>query len=274
MNQWLPVLTVALLAIASPAAAALNQVFTQNGTLGVEIAGYGNGNVPPVTGTLTLNNMPPTATIVRATLYASEVTNGTALAATFNGGPLPLTGPFASDPAFLTMFAYQWDVTAQVSAGLTSYTASVGTNIGTANQIAGVALVVVWSDPGEPNRTISIVDGIKQVGESGPETENATFAGMPGGPTTVSIFTTADDAAASGELVKYNGTNIGGPIDQNVGLNASVLAMPATSLAGSNTVSIVTQNDAMAWLVAVLADTPQATPTRSETWGRIKTLYR
>ena len=273
MRKCLNYIALLLLA-AAPAHAGLNQVFTQNGNLGIEVAGYANGNVPPMNGNINLTSVPAGAVFVRGTLYASEVTNGTALAGTFNGNPLPTTGPFASDAAFLTMFAYQWDVTAQLIPGVNSYPVQMGTNIGTANQIAGVALVVVWSHPGEPNRTVSIIEGIQQVGETGPETESALFAGMPGGPTTLSIFTVADDNSSTGETVSYNAANVGGPIDQNLGLNASLLVMNTTSLAGANTVAITTGNDHMAWMLATLADTPQATPTRTETWGRIKRLYR
>lgn len=274
MRRRLPFLPLLLVAAATPATAGLNQVYTSNGNLGIEVAGYANGNLPPVNGTITLNNVPPGATFVRATLYASEVNQPAGLAATFNGNPLGLVPPFASDAAFVTLYAYKWDVTAQMIPGVNAYPVSMGTNLGTANQIAGVALVAVWSAPIEPNRTVSIVEGIQQVGESGPETESAVFAGMPGGPTTVSVLTVSDDNASSGESVTYNAANIGGPIDQNLGLNASLLVMSATSVSGNNTLSITTGNDHMGWMLATLADTPQATPVRGETWGRIKALYR
>jgi len=140
--------------------------------------------------------------------------------------------------------------------------------------IAGVGLVVVWQDPVEPMRTVTIIDGMKQVGESGPETESAVFTGLPSGPTQAWIFTVYDDAASSGETVSYNGSTIGGPIDGNLGLNASVLQMNTTSVAGNNTISVQTGSDHMGWMVAATAVDMSPVGVEQGSWGRMKTLYR
>jgi hypothetical protein len=256
------------------AQAALNQVYQQTGNLGLELTGVAGQNMPQVTGMLTLATLPPTATVQRATLYASQNNNGTnPLTATFGGAPLGPVGPSASDATFVTLYTYQWDVTFLFIPGVSSYSFQVSETV-PGQGIAGVALSVVWQDAGEPTRTVTLVEGMKQVGETGPETESFAFTALPAGPTTAWIFTVYDDAAASGEIVSYNGGPIGGPIDGNLGLNASVLQMSATSVSGNNTISIQTGADHMGWMLAATAvdHGPISVPPRS--WGRVKRLFR
>ena len=267
-------LALALLLPATQASAALNSTFQQTGNLGIEIVAAAGGNTPITSGTLMVNSIPIGAIIVRATLHASEVNNPFGLNATFNGTSVSPTGSPVSDGAFITMYEYCWDVKPLITAGPGSYNFHVGQAVPASNQIAVVALVVVWQAPTEPNRTIAILDGMKQVGESGAETESATFNSLPAGPTTAWVVTSGDDNGATGETVAYNGTNIGGPLDGGLGMSASLLQMSTTSQSGSNTMAITTGLDHMGWMIAAVSVTPSATPTSGTSWGRIKSLYR
>ena len=270
-----PAIPVLLLIMtSSPATAALTTTFQQSGTIGIEIAAVAGNNLPATSGTLTINTIPPGAIIVRATVHASEINNPVSLNLTFAGNSVgPLGGP-ASDAAFLTMYQYKWDVTPYVTPSPNNYSFVVGQAVPASNQIAVVALVIVWQHPSEPNRTIAIIDGMKQVGESGAETESVVFSSLPAGPTVAWVVTSGDDNAASGETVSYNGSNIGGPLDQGLGFSASMLQMGTTSNSGSNTMAITTGLDHMGWMIAAVKVTPTVTPTRPSSWGRIKALYQ
>ena len=111
-----------ILAVLVPATvfAGLNQAFQQSGNLGLAVVGAAGNNMQIVGGTFNLTGLPPTATIVRATLYASEINQFSGLDAQFGGANLGSVGPSASDAAFNTLYTYQWNVTSQVVAALTS----------------------------------------------------------------------------------------------------------------------------------------------------------
>lgn len=271
---FLSLLFVALpFASSTPVRAALLQTYQQSGNLGLEVTGVAGQNNPFVGGNLTLGSYPATAVVQKATLYASQTNNGmNPLTATFNGVPLGAVGPTASDMAFTTLYTYQWDVTMFLF-GTTVFPFLVSETMPGLG-IAGVGLVVVWQDPSEPMRTVTIIDGMKQVGESGPETESVTFTGLPAGPTVAWTFTVYDDAAASGETVSYNGSAIGGPVDGNLGLNASVLQMNTTSVSGNNTLAIQTGADHMGWMVAATAVDMSPVSVDATSWSRVKSLYR
>lgn len=270
-----PVIPVFLLLLHPvPVFAALSNTFQQSGNLGIEIAAVAGNNLPATSGTLSISNIPPGAIILRATVHASEINNPAGLNLTFAGNSVgPLGGP-ASDGGFITMYEYSWDVTAHVTPSPNSYSFTVGQTFPASFQIAVVALVVVWRHPNEPNRTIAVFDGMKQVGENGPETESVVFSSLPAGPTTAWVVTSGDDNAASGESVTYNGSNIGGPLDQGLGFSASMLQMSTTSTSGNNTMAITTGADHMGWMIAAVSVTPAVTPTRPSSWGRIKALYQ
>lgn len=267
-----PVLLSLLLPV--PAFAALTNTFQQSGNIGIEVAADSGGNTPLTSGTLTISTIPPGAIILRATVHASEVNNPSGLNLTFAGNSVgPLGGP-ASDAAFITMYEYSWNVAPYVIGAPNSYSFSVGQLFPASNQIAVVALVVVWRHPNEPNRTIAIFDGMKQVGENGPETESVVFGSLPAGATTAWVVTSGDDNAASGETVSYNGSTIGGPLDEGLGMSGSLLQMSTTSMSGNNTMAITTGADKMGWMIAAVSVTPAPTPTRPTSWGRIKALYQ
>lgn len=251
---------------------ALAQTFQQTGTLGLEVAGVAGGNFSVVTGPLVLNSVPPGAVVVQATLYTSGNSNPSGLHAVFNGVTLGTIGPSASDAHFLTLYTYRWNVTNFVTPPSGPFNFTITESLAGLG-IAGVTLVVVWSDPAAAIRTITIVEGMQQVGEAGPETESATFTGLPGGATTAWLFTVYDDASASGEVVAYNGTAIGGPIDQGLGFSATLLQLSATSVSGNNTLAITTGSDHMGWMIAATAVDIPPTGALPFTWGRIKDTF-
>lgn len=257
-----------------PARASLTQTFQQSGNLGLEVMAVAGGNLSTVTGSFTPTLVPGSASIVKATLYASQNGNSSGMNATFNGASLGIVGPSASDPGMLTLYTYQWDVTLFTAPPIGPWNFSVWEPLPGGLGIAGVALAVVWSDPGEPTRTVTIIDGMQQVGESGPETETVIFTGMPAGSTGVWVFTVYDDSTASGETVSYNGSTIGGPIDQFLGMNASLLQMTATSVTGSDTLSITTGMDAMGWMIGATAVKHTIVPVERRSWGRVKNEMR
>ncbi len=255
VTRGLTFLAVAVLVLPALAGGALVQSFQQTGNLGLELAGAATGNTGVVSGTFTLSNVTP-GPAVKAFVYANDWFVGNPLDLTFAGVPVGAVGPFANDNTggFFNLFAYRWDVTPMVT-GPGNHSFVIGqTNSG--NQIAGAALVVVYNDPLAASTTVvTILDGAVMLGEAGvPEIETSTFLGQPAGATDVYVFTVSDDSADSGEIVTYNGANIGGPIDQFLGFNASLLKMSGTSSAGANNIAISTGTpagtDHFGWLVA------------------------
>jgi hypothetical protein len=258
LRSTLPAL---VLLFAASARAGLTQSFQQVGHLGLEVAAAPGGNTLISSGTLTLSTLPATASVVRATLYTGQVNNGTGLDAKFAGTSLGSVPPAASDAAVITRYTYAWDVTHLIVPSVKTYTFTIGQKTLGGSTVPGVALAVVWEDALEPTRLVTLVDGMRQVGETGAETESANFTGLGAGATTLWIFTAWDDATNGGEVVAYNGSPIGGPLDANLGILASLLQLDAASVNGTNTVSISTSLDSMGWLLAL-------------TWQQVKALYR
>jgi hypothetical protein len=266
-------LVFAILLSSSAADAGLLTSFQQVGHLALEVAGVATGNRLVATGTLKLSRLPPTATPLKATLYASQVNNGAGLDAVFAGTNLGSVGPAAGDAAAQAYYAYQWDVTALIVPGVTSYSFTIG-QATLAGTIPGVALAVAWEDGLEPTRLVSLIDGMQQVGEIGPETESAPFTGLGAGQTTLWLFTVYDDQTNTGEVIAYNGSGIGGPIDQNLGVIASLTRLETDSVDGTNTLSITTGTDHMGWMVAAASVTIPPVGVFTTTWQRVKELYR
>jgi hypothetical protein len=266
-------LFVALGPTAAPVNAELATSFQQTGNLGMEVTGAGGGNTLITGGTFTLSNLPATATIVRASLYASQVENEVAQDAKFAGVDLGSVGPYASDADVLNFYTYRWDVTPLVVPGVNSYTFRVGGNVN-GSLVAGVALLVVWHDFNEPTRIITINDGMQQVRADGTEPEVTTFDDLGAGETVVWLFTVLDDDANSGEVVDYNDFAIGGPIDQNLGPLASLLELDSTSSDGTNTLRVSTVTDNMGWMIGASAVVMPAVPVSATTWQQVKQLYR
>jgi hypothetical protein len=266
-------LPAAALLLAPPASAGFIQSFQATGTLGLEVTGAANLN-PGAGGTVTLSSSTLGAVIQRAYLYATQVNNTSGMSGTFAGQPLMTTGPYASDALLITLSTYRWDVTSMIIPGVNSYNFALLDGVGSPVAIAGVGLVVVWSRSSEPMRTVTIADGVQQVGESGMETESMTFTNLPAGSTAVWVFTTDDDGTTINESIAYNSNNIGGPLVGNLGLNASVLQMSASSVMGANTLAITTVTDHLTWVLGATAVTLPPVGIEPSSWGNVKSGYR
>lgn len=259
-----------LVLASSVADAAMRPAFQRMGNLAIEVVGVAGGNAPIAAGTMWLSRLPTTASVVQATLYASQVNNAVGLRARFAGVDLGTVLPAASDSVIQAMYSYAWDVKDLVVPGRIDY----GFSISSGNAIAGVALVVIWEDVNEPTRIVTLVDGIRQVGETGAEIEKVEFPDMGPGATDIFIFTVLDDAINTGETVAYNEVVIGGPIDSGLGSLATLLTLTGDSYLGTNTLSISTDTDHMAWMIAAISVTQPPVATRSTTWSTVKGLFR
>jgi len=266
------ILLIVAMIVPQPAAAQFfPQTYQATGNLQVVVGGVANMNLPAM-GNISLGSI-PLGTIKKAYLYATQTNNTLGLSATFGGLPLGLAAPYATEALLITISSYRWDVTAQVIPGVTNYSVSFLDGMGMHTPVPGAALVVVWEDPVEPTRTVTIIDGVKQVGESGVDNESMTFTGLPPGNTAVWTFTTDDDAS-TGESIVYNAAAIGGPLVGNLGLNASVMQMSGTSAAGPNTLSISTVSDHFSWVMGATAVDIPPVSNEERTWGGVKALYR
>jgi hypothetical protein len=256
--------------------AGMAQSYQGTGNLGLEVTGVAGGNMNIASGTLTLtSNIPGGAQIVFATLYASQTNQGTGLDAFFAGNNLGMTGPTGVDIQQLGMYSYHWPIQPQfIVPGQPSYSFTIGQGTLGATAIAGVALAVVWQDGTEPTRTVTVIDGMQQVGESGAETETVSFTSSTAGATDIYVFTVNDDNISSGETLTYNGTSIMGPLDRNLGFDASLLIRTGTSVSGSNSLSVNTIGDHMGWMIGATEITWPPVAVEEKTWGAVKELYR
>jgi hypothetical protein len=223
------------------------QSFQQTGQLGLEVTAAAGGNMHMANGSLMLNNV--IGVPVKAFFYATDwQSGGNPYTGTFNGAPL-LGAITAGDTTLQGIsYTHRWDVTPTIAGpGNFSYSLTGlmpgNPSFPNGSLISGVGLVVVYNDLSSPANTIvTIMDGSQQLGEglTVAETETINFQNLTPGPTTIYNFTVFDDNAESGEVVRYNRNVIGGPIDQSLGLNATLLQMPATSIVGSNSLSLST----------------------------------
>lgn len=268
-------MTVTVCALVMPYAvnASLVQSYVGTGNLGVEVVAVGFGGAPTVmsfTNTLNLVNMPVTATPVRAYLYALDTNHPGTMTANFNGVPLlggTATGPYAQDAAFNTLYTFRWDVTALIAAGVSNYSWSFGEVpdmfMNQGGSISMSVLAVVYSDPSLPTNTVALYDGMTYVGSPLPETETLSITGLPAGPTSIQLATYLDDnfspPGSSGEVIRFNGTAVGGPLDGNLALNGSVTAFTGTAIAGVDSMSITTPLDEFGWVVSAF-QTPVPVP--------------
>ncbi len=273
-HRYASIAVYALLTIqASLADGALVQSFQMTGQLGLEVTAAAGGNMHTANGSLSLNNV--VGVPVQAYLYATDWQSGSSpYSGTFNGAPL--VGPVTQSDTTLPGISYthRWDVTSMI-VGPGSYSYSFSGLMPGANQnfpngsiLAGVGLAVVYNDPtANANTIVTIIDGSQQLGEglTISDTESVTFNNLVAGSTTIHSFTVFDDNAESGEVVRYNGNPIGGPIDQSLGLNATLLTMSGTSISGANTLSLTTDPatpnvDHMHWVLAASSVAPVPEP--------------
>ncbi|NIO29724.1 MAG: hypothetical protein GTO29_14355 [Candidatus Latescibacteria bacterium] len=99
--------------------AGFTQVYQAPVNLHPEVIGAAGLGMPAM-GTLTLANLPQ-GRIKKSYLYATQTNNTLGLSATFNGSPLPIASPYASEALLITLSTYQWDVTANILPVVISY---------------------------------------------------------------------------------------------------------------------------------------------------------
>jgi hypothetical protein len=234
-------LTLAIGVAAFPTHATLSTSFSLDGYVGAEVAGFAAAGLNNHFGTLSLNTVPAGATIEKAFLYTNNYfAPGATPTAVFNANNLGSTAALATNNGFST---FRWDVTSLVT-GNGSFSASYAGAI----QGYGMALAVVYSDAGLPMGRAVIADGAFDLfAGSNPST---TLSGL-GGPGTLWVHTGADNGG-SGEVVSMNGNAVGGPLNNNIGQFASLLQMPVSTIAGPNTVDILSPVDRFGWDLAVM----------------------
>ena len=231
--------------LAAPAPAAVTQSFQQTGQLNVEFLANAGGNFAFTNGTFTLTQT--NGPVVKAFLYAADFNNAGAPDLTLNSQPIAPVTVATDTEVNGTMLGYRWDVTNQITPlSVNNYVIGQGIP---GNQITAVGLLVVYQTTSGPNRQVTIHDGIEQVGvNSGVmDTKNFIFSNITAGSTDVWTFTGYDSInntnippTETGETVTWNGTNVGGPMDADIGFNTSLEKGTATSVAGNNTLSVKT----------------------------------
>lgn len=238
--------------------------YSATGQLGLEVTGVSSNPIGPMSslsGTLSVNQLPAGAIIQKAFVYAGDWNNsGATLDLKFGTSPNLAGNPINSDAAFSTLYGYRWDVTPYVINANMSYSFTIGLDVGLmpqGNQIPGAALAVVWSHPNAGISTVSFVDGALQVGENTPtitDTETMSFSGLPAGGTTLHLFTISDDAVGTGETIDYNNVTVGGPIDENLVLGASLISIGnlTSQSPANNVVSVTSPNDHFGWIFSAV----------------------
>ena len=125
---------------------------------GVGLRGEGSG-------TITLPDLPPGANVVKA--YLIWATIGTHLHPTLTLNATQISGSLIGisantcwdSPYFLQNYVYRADVTPHVGSGGDYLIAGLPSDLETGNDSQGASLIVVYSLPGSPLRTILINDG-------------------------------------------------------------------------------------------------------------------
>ncbi|MGC4049393.1 MAG: hypothetical protein QM757_07745 [Paludibaculum sp.] len=192
----------------------LYEVFT--GPVSAMVSAEAFPGVSEAQGTLKVTGIPAGATVKAAYLYTSDWFSTAPLQANFGSKDVGSSAPASTDGHFSN---YRWDVTDAIN-GNGDYTFDL--NGGT--QIYSVALAIVYSLPGKPERTITLTDFSQEVGA--PDGYGAT-AGTPemnlhlvspySGAGTLWLLTNADDPETTGEGIYFNAAQVGGPIDGKSG---------------------------------------------------------
>jgi hypothetical protein len=249
-----------------------------SGSVGYELAGIASPG-PPISASITLSNIPIGAIPLFAIVYTNDFSPGggqiDAKITPLVGPAVPIGGgvyPSSSDPVPIAQtFSYRIPITPSLITGNGSYGIDIVPSSpgGNANQMAGAAMLVIYSSPLLPQSTITVDDGVFLMGTGGlPNAQSTTFQQMTdpihaNANSSLSLLTFADDSFTSGEKIKFNGSVIGGPIDGNLsgGGSASIFNFTVSSLTGSaNTATLTSTGDIFGWHVAVL-QTPVPEPS-------------
>ncbi|QOY88584.1 PEP-CTERM sorting domain-containing protein [Paludibaculum fermentans] len=244
------VMLVCLPAFSAP----LYQVYT--GAVSAMVSAEAFPGVSDAKGALKVTGIPTGATIKAAYLYTSDWFSTAPLQASFGSKDVGGAAPASTDGQFSS---YRWDVTDAINGN-----GSYDFDLSGGSQIYSVGLAVVYSTPGHPDRTITLMDFSKEV--SAPNNYGAT-AGTPemnlhvnspyDGAGTLWLMTNADDPESTGEGIYFNAAQVGGPIDGNLGPHSSLFRLPVQVRSGENRMSLTSQGDWYGWSLAIL-DAPGA----------------
>lgn len=259
----------------SSTAAVLTQAFQHTGTLGMEVAALGIAAGPAVSsvseGTLNVSTQASLGTPVKAYLYAMDANHSGTMSATFNGVPVlggTAIGPHASDSGFSTLYTFRWDVTGLMASGVSNYSWSFSETpgINQGSSISLVALALIYNDPSLQTSTATLYDGMDYIGHTS-NSSTVNFTGLPAGNNTIFNLTYFDDnltpPGSSGETITFNGNNVGGPLDANLGINGSLVQSSGVSNATNNPMTITTNSDQFGW---VLSGTLTTIPLPAAGW--------
>ncbi len=220
------------------------------GRFAATVASYAAINAANSKGSLTIAGIPATAQIVAASLYTSNYYGAAPNPSAIFAG-ITLGAPTSTSDDGVV--GYKWNVTSLVS-GNGVYDASDSG----LSQSYGLTLLVVYSDPSLPIGQVSVYDSIQDLNTyaRGMVTYNDAYRQLPGGPADIWIHTSADDLqGGTGEQIKLNGQMIGGPIDGNQGLAASLFHLTGANVnlpTGTNYLAITTPKDRFSWDLTVI----------------------
>ncbi|GMV27675.1 MAG: hypothetical protein AMXMBFR58_37060 [Phycisphaerae bacterium] len=238
---------------AMTASGAINNTGNYYGNVGAQLGAVAFPSVSNASGNFFVGGMPAGSTILAAYVNTNSWFDpGASQSLIFNGNGMGSTTAYATSPSSSgDVFDYRWDVTGQITGnGFYSFDVSGG------SQIYMASLYVVYSHASLPAGSVHTYEGAEHVGE-GHTTDSYSFnlTGAAAGPAYFQIVTQADDTATSGEKIFYNGFQVGGPIDQNLGPNASMISSPVVNNGVSETISIDTFGDWFGLHVALVTTT-------------------
>ncbi len=217
------------------------------------------GNVAVATSTVAISNnvnfagnfnlvIPAGSTVIQALMYTNSWTGGTATA-TVNAVNLgvPTT---TTDPGLLNHITFRWDATAANPVnGLNPFTSVIG---GGGSEPVYATLVVVYSNPANPNQQVIINDGTEILQNAG---STSVFNGVKAGAGTLEIVIGSGDAGSGSEEIRFNGVTLAGPgniYNSGLGAFADAFQFPVPLVAGANSVDVITGPDVIVWPVTIL----------------------
>lgn len=244
---------VALSAMAGLASAAINNTGNYYGNVGAQLTAVAFPGGSSALGNFFVGGMPAGSTILEAYVHTNDWFNGgSPHTLTFNGNPMGAVAAWESSPSGSgDVYDYRWDVTGLIGGnGFYSFNVSGG------NQIYMSSLHVVYSHPSLPAGSVHTYEGAEHVGEGHAyDFYSFNLTGAAPGPAYFQMVTQADDTNTTGEKIWYNGTQIAGPLDNNIGQFASLISAPVLNNGVSETIAIETFGDWFGMHVALVTTT-------------------
>ncbi len=244
---------VALSALCMSAGAAINNTGNYYGNVGAQLTAVAFPSQSAASGSLTVAGMPVGSTILAAYVNTNSWFNGGApMDLTFNGNVMGSSAAYesaVSGPG--NLYDYRWDVTSLITGN-----GSYSFDLNNGSQIYMASLYVVYSDASLPLGSVHTYEGAEHVGE-GHTTDSYSFnlLNAAAGPAYFQMVTQADDISTTGEQIFYNGSQVAGPLDANLGPNASFISAPVVNNGVSENIAINTFGDWFGMHVALVTTT-------------------